>query len=202
MGRPREHDPEVLLDHARALWVEKGTTGLTIRALSSASGVSNGAIYHAFGSRNTLLAHVWVREADKFLTFQRDRVAHVLGESTAQDGVVEAALAPADYARFHPEAAHLLVGIQADDLMHADLAAAQQSELIRLRSEVGDLVVNLADRLWQRRDRDATALIKICVVDLPGTLLFSRDRLTSPLARHALTNAVRGITGSTPPVTS
>lgn len=199
MGRPREHDLATLLDHARAVWAESGTAGLTIRALSNASGASNGAIYHAFGSRDALLARVWAREADAFLTFQRSLVTRALAEASAQDAVIAAALAPADYARSHADAAHVLTGVQADDLMHADLAEPEQAELVRLRSVVGDLVVDLAEQLWHRTDRTATSLIKICVVDLPGKLLLSRGQLSDPVARHALTHAVRGITGSAPP---
>ena len=67
MARPREHDLDDLLDHARTIWAREGRTALTIRSLSVAAGVSNGAIYHAFGSRGRLLAAAWIREADSFL---------------------------------------------------------------------------------------------------------------------------------------
>ena len=87
MGRPRQYDLADLLGHARDLWIGRGVDGLTIRALSSASGASNGAVYHAFGSRDGLLARVWAEEAGRFLTFQRDRVAEAMRDrkSTRQN---------------------------------------------------------------------------------------------------------------------
>ena len=85
MGRPRQYDLDDLLAHARDLWVGRGVDGLTIRALSAASGASNGAVYHAFGSRDGLLARVWAEEAGRFLTFQRDRVAEATREGDATE---------------------------------------------------------------------------------------------------------------------
>ena len=80
VGRPRAHDVDVLLDHARTLWVEQGVSGVTIRALSVETGASNGAIYHAFGSRDGLLVRVWSREAERFLAVQSDAVDTALAD--------------------------------------------------------------------------------------------------------------------------
>ena len=38
-----------------------GPAAVTIRAISSATGVSNGAVYHTFGSRAGVLARAWLR---------------------------------------------------------------------------------------------------------------------------------------------
>lgn len=199
MGRPRLHDLETLLDHARALWVEAGTTGVTIRALSARSGVSNGAIYNAFGSRENLLARTWSREARMFLAFQRDAVEASTAGGDAADGVLAAALAYADYATDREEAARLLTTVAVGAVMAYDVGDDARAELDELRRQLGVLVVELSLALWGRRDVRATALVTMCVVDLPGALLLSHGRITDPLARHALTNAVRGITNATPP---
>ena len=81
MGRPQLVDVDALLDHARSIWIAEGQAAVTIRALSARSGVSNGAIYHHFSSRNHLLAQIWAREASAFRTFQR------VGSTSAQAGV-------------------------------------------------------------------------------------------------------------------
>lgn len=199
MARPRSHDLDTLLDHARTLWVEAGAAGLTIRGLSARSGVSNGAIYNAFGSRDNLLARVWAREAEAFLAFQREVVEQAAAEGTAQDAVLAAALAPASYARTNEEAARLLLAVPVGGVADADLGSAERSLIERPRRLLWDLIVELSERLWGRSDRPATTLITYCLVDLPGTLLLAPARPTDPLAVHAVEQAVRGITGVGPP---
>jgi AcrR family transcriptional regulator len=61
MARPRVHDPDRVLDAAESLVVACGPAAVTIRAISAAVGVSNGAVYHTFGSRMGLLARAWLR---------------------------------------------------------------------------------------------------------------------------------------------
>ncbi|MBA4608899.1 TetR/AcrR family transcriptional regulator [Aeromicrobium sp. Marseille-Q0843] len=198
-GRPREHQPDVLLDHARALWVEHGATGVTMRALSARAGAANGVIYNAFGSRDNLLARVWVREAVAFLRYQRDLVEAAVRADGPQEGIAVAALSLATYARTNPEASRLLLAVDATDLLTGNVGPDERNEVERLRLELGELITRLAEQLWQRTDRRAVALVRICVVDLPAKLLLSADRLDSTLAHHALREAVRGITSAAPP---
>jgi AcrR family transcriptional regulator len=200
MGRPREHDLEAVLDHARRLWVEGGPAGVTIRALASESGVSNGAIYHAFGSRDGLLARVWSREAERFLELQRAAVTSVVDAGgRVEDAVVAAALAPTAYAELDEPGARLLLTTTGDELADRDLAASERTELRRLRRELTGLITDLSSRLWGRTDRAALASMRYCVVDLPGALLLAPARLADPVARRALELAVRGILSEPPP---
>ena len=55
MPRPQVYDRDAMLDAAEELAVEGGVKAVTIRAVSDLAGVSNGAIYHAFGSRGGLV---------------------------------------------------------------------------------------------------------------------------------------------------
>ena len=199
MGRPRQYDVDDLLAHARDLWIGRGVDGLTIRALSAASGASNGAVYHAFGSRDGLLARVWAEEAGRFLTFQRDRVADAMREGDATEALVAAALAPAAYAKDNEDGARLLLAATADDLLTSELDEEGRTQLLGLQKELGGLLVELASALWERRDRAAVMVVRHCVVTLPGALLLNADRITDPLARHALEHAVRGIAAASPP---
>jgi AcrR family transcriptional regulator len=202
MGRPRQHDLEDLLDQARSLWIEDGVAGVTIRALSTASGASNGAIYHAFGSRDCLLASVWTREADKFLSFQRDLVERAMGEGGPVDGLVAAALAPAAYAARDDQGARLLLTASLSDLLTPELDGDRRADLLRLQRELGGLIGELAEALWSRRDGAAITTVRYCVVDLPGALLLKASAVTDPVARHALERAVRGISSMPPPTAS
>lgn len=199
MGRRREHDLEAVLDHARALWSGDGRAALTIRALSASCGMSNGAIYHAFGSRDGLLARTWAREAARFLTHQRAAVSDVLAAGgTATEAVVAAACAPATYASDDEDGARLLLSVRPDDLVTPNLSAEQVEELAQLRRDVETLVRELAERLWGRTDRDVRATIRHCLVGLPSALLLEPGRVRQPLAREVLTRAVRGVV-SIPP---
>lgn len=199
MGRPRQHNLDELVAHARSLWIERGADGLTIRALSSASGASNGAVYHAFGSRAGLLARVWAQEAGRFLAFQRDRVREAMLDGDATAALVAAALAPATYATDNADGARLLLAVTADDLLVADPGEPARTQLIDLRKELGTLLVDLASALWDRRDRAAVEVVRHCVVALPGALLLQAERIADPLAAHSLEHAVRGIASATPP---
>lgn len=199
MGRPRRHDLDELLDHTRQLWVQRGTSGVTIRALSDVSGVSNGAIYNAFGSRDGLLAAAWTREATKFLEFQREVAEKSLAAAGSTEAIVAAALAPAAYAARADLGAQLLLAVTLDDLATPDLTEPQRDRLTELRRSLTTLLTMLAAEQWSRRDRTAITLIKYCVVDLPGALLLGTDNVTDPVAVHALEQAVRGIVSVVPP---
>lgn len=199
MGRPRQHDLDELLGHARSLWIERGVDGLTIRALSSASGASNGAVYHAFGSRDGLLARVWAQEAGRFLAFQRDRVREAVPEGDATAALVAAALAPATYATDNADGARLLLAATADDMLAPDPGEPARTQLLGLKKELGALLVDLASALWDRRDRAAVEVVRHCVVTLPGALLLQARNIADPLAAHSLEHAVRGIASVAPP---
>ena len=74
MPRPQLYDRDAMLDAAEELAVEGGVKAVTIRAVSDLAGVSNGAIYHAFGSRGGLVGRAWIRGARRFLAMQRQAV--------------------------------------------------------------------------------------------------------------------------------
>ncbi len=79
MPRPRVHDLDRLLDTAEHLAAEDGA--VSVRSLAAAAGVSNGAIYHAFGSINALLGRVWLR-ADRDHHDRRDHRTCILPART------------------------------------------------------------------------------------------------------------------------
>jgi AcrR family transcriptional regulator len=173
-----------------------------MRALGIAAGVSNGALYHAFGSRDGLLARVWTRDAEKFLAFQRERVEQSLRQGDPTSALVVAALAPASYAVQNEDGARLLLATDADQLMTPELDPDGRDHLLRLQRDLGRLLVELATALWDRRDTAAVTTVRYCVVNLPGTLLLKGRNVTDPIAQHALEHAVRGIASHPPSTTT
>ncbi|WP_433444809.1 TetR/AcrR family transcriptional regulator [Nonomuraea sp. CA-141351] len=104
MPRRRTHDLDRLLDVAEQLVADGGPERFTVRALAAASGVSNGAIYHAFGSLPVLLGRLWLRAAEDFLDLQVELVDAVRGgdREAAVEAVAAAASAPAVFADRRP----------------------------------------------------------------------------------------------------
>ncbi|MFB8000852.1 TetR/AcrR family transcriptional regulator [Nocardia sp. NPDC056000] len=191
MPRPRTHDPGTVLDAAEALAADGGAAAVTIRAVATATGVSNGAIYHTFGSRSELLGRTWIRAARRFGAVQLELIdAH---DGGGVEAVVAAADAPAVFAQRFPESSRLLLTVRRGDLLGDDLPAEVADELGGLERSLIDLMKRLALDLWGRKDARAVDAITTCLVDLPTAILLRRDRLADPTAREHLRAAVRAI---------
>lgn len=195
MPRPRIHDPDRVLDAVEELAARSGPAAVTIRAVETAAGVSNGAVYHSFGSRAGLVAGAWLRAARLFLALQRRLVAEALSGQArgAVEAVVAAADAPVAFAERHPDASKLLLAIRGDQLLGDQLPAALADQLRNVHTELVDLMIRLALSLWGRKDARAVDTITTCIVDLPTAIVLSRDRLGSKTSRDQLHAAVRAV---------
>ncbi|MGN0124603.1 MAG: TetR/AcrR family transcriptional regulator [Rhodococcus sp. (in: high G+C Gram-positive bacteria)] len=204
MARTRTHNLDRLMDAAEALAVESGPAAVTVRALSEATSVSNGAIYHAFGSRAGLMGHVWLRAARRFLDLQRDAVDRTLATGSAPQNAVEAVVAaadaPAEYSIRYPVSGHFLLAVRrADVLGSGDVPNDVATQLNALDDALTALFVRLARGVWDRADREAVAVIRDCVVELPAALLLRGRRDPTPAVRDRLAAAVRAVLALTPP---
>lgn len=200
-------DLDQLLDVAERLAAEFGPHAVTIRALSEATSISNGAIYHAFGSRGGLLGQVWLRAGKRFLSAQRAAVARALTNNTSHASAVEAVVAaadcPATFFRQHPASARFLLSVRRDELLAlGDVPAELAEDLRQLDKDLGRLLIELADNLWGRRDRHAVTAIRDCVVELPTALLLRGRRSPDAAARERLAAAVRAVLALTPPTST
>jgi AcrR family transcriptional regulator len=197
MPRPRVHDPELVLDAAESLAVSSGPAAVTIRAISAAVGVSNGALYHTFGSRTGLLARAWLRAGQRFLDAQ---TALVDQAPTAVQAVLAAADTPAVFAEQYPNSGLLLLTVPRDKLLNADLPDEIATEIRALEATLVGVMIRLAVGLWDRKDAAAVDTITTCIVDLPTAILLRRNRLGSKTAREQLRAAVTAVldVGPTP----
>jgi AcrR family transcriptional regulator len=59
--RAAEERRELVVDRARALFLERGYAGTTVGAVADAAGVSVGMVYKAFGGKAGLVRAVWER---------------------------------------------------------------------------------------------------------------------------------------------
>jgi AcrR family transcriptional regulator len=200
------HDLGRVLDVAEQLAVTAGPAAVTIRALSDATSVSNGALYHAFGTRAGLLGRAWLRAAEQFLLLQRDAVGQVLAgpddHATAVEAVVAAALCPAAFHDQNPTSAQFLLTVAREDLLKSgDVPDDVANQLRHLDKALVAVFVQLARRLWDRSDPAAVALVRDCVVHLPTALLLQDNRASDLLARERLAAAVRAVLTIPPPTT-
>ncbi|SCX54139.1 transcriptional regulator, TetR family [Klenkia marina] len=195
MARPRLHSPDAILDAAQDLLVAHGRDSLTVRALAERSGVSNGSIYHAFGSLETVVATTWLRRARDFLTLQQAAVAAELDRGDPRAAVLAAADAPARYAEASMPAAQLLTRLSRDDVVTATVDPTVATELTALDGAVAGTLRRLAGAVLPRADRTAVDVLTTCIVRLPGALLFPgiRRGTVDPLARRQLAAAVTAV---------
>ncbi|OBH84029.1 TetR family transcriptional regulator [Mycobacterium scrofulaceum] len=192
MPRPRVHDQDQILDAVERLAVRSGPGSVTIRAVSDATGVSNGALYHGFGSRAGLVGRAWLRAGHRFLSAQSE----LIDAATEGDGiaaVVAAAEAPAAFADSHPESSRLLLTVRRDELLGPDSPPDIATQLRDLDRLLVDTMIRLARRLWDRTDAAAVDVITTCIVDLPTAILLRRNRIDDPDARRRLRAAVTAV---------
>ena len=199
MPRPRVHEPERVLDAVESLAVAAGPAAVTIRAVSAAVGVSNGALYHTFESRSGLMGRAWIRAARRFFTMQHDLVDQALADGDPQAAVVAAADAPVVFADRYPDSSKLLWLVSREELLDSDLPDDVATELHDLHRSLIDLMIRLADKMWDRRDARAVDTITTCIVDLPTSIVLRRDRLTNPTAREHVRASVRAVLDVGPP---
>ncbi|HXO56381.1 MAG TPA: TetR/AcrR family transcriptional regulator [Mycobacterium sp.] len=199
MPRPRVYEPDRVLDAVESLAVASGPAAVTIRAVSAAVGVSNGALYHTFQSRSGLMGRAWIRAARRFFTMQHDLVEQALADGDPQAAVVAAADAPAVFADRYPDSSKLLWLVSREELLDSDLPDDVAAELHDLHRSLIDLMIRLADKLWDRRDARAVDTITTCIVDLPTSIVLRRDRLANPTAREHVRASVRAVLDVGPP---
>lgn len=204
MPRSRIHDLDKLLDATEAIAAESGPSAVTVRAISDATSVSNGALYHAFGSRAGLVGRTWLRAAQRFLSVQAEAVKVVLsqgdGDSIAVDAVIAAADAPAQYLSDYPVSGRFLLTVSRAELLGSeDLTEDLAADLRRLDADLVDLLVQLSRRVWGRADRRAVEVIRDCVVELPTALLLRGRRAPGAAMRERLAAAVRAVLALDPP---
>ncbi|MEQ0564226.1 helix-turn-helix domain-containing protein [Amycolatopsis sp. NEAU-NG30] len=186
------------MDAAERMAVDAGPAAVTVRALSEATSVSNGAIYHAFGSRSGLMGRIWLRAAQQFLALQRQAVEHATaGGSTPEraiEAVVAAADTPAEFLMRQPTSGRFLLTVSRKELLgSSEMPDDIAEELRQLDQSLAGLLIELAHRVFGRGDRTAVAVIRDCVVELPSALLLRGRRDPDPAVRQRLAAAVRAV---------
>lgn len=170
MARPRLHTLDDLLDVAEQLVTQGDPAGLTLRSLAIASGASNGTIYHAFRSKEDLLAQLWLRASSRLGSLIGEAV-EVHRDDDAQEVVVAVATAPVTFTRRYPESAQLFFAQRSDQLFSGDISSDLVDSLAAERKRFVAEMIGLAKAFWGRKDKSAVDAIAACVVDIPGGMI-------------------------------
>ncbi|WP_327430761.1 TetR/AcrR family transcriptional regulator [Streptomyces sp. NBC_01236] len=120
---------ELLLDAALRVYADAGEQGLTVSAVTKASGVSLGSLYHHFGSLDGLLAALTQRWLGRLLGEMVTALGHT---RTARTGIRAVVRAYLQFVQEHRDAALLLHSATADRFSMAqgkELRDAQEARL-------------------------------------------------------------------------
>ncbi|MEV3952309.1 TetR/AcrR family transcriptional regulator [Streptomyces halstedii] len=120
---------EQVLDTAMRIYASSGEAGLTLGALTKASKVSSGSIYHHFGSLDGVIAALALRSLDQLLHTLATAVSEA---ANARSGIQAAVLAYLDFAKNHPEAARIMHSVTADRESMTRAGPLRESQEARL----------------------------------------------------------------------
>ncbi|MEU5420927.1 TetR/AcrR family transcriptional regulator [Streptomyces sp. NPDC001407] len=77
MGRPKQFDPDMVIDQAMDVFWRKGYGATTPQDLVDETGIGKGSLYHAFGSKHALFA----RALERYRDTQAAALVELLGGS-------------------------------------------------------------------------------------------------------------------------
>lgn len=163
MPRPQLHDTDAILDAARDLLLSEGARRVTVEAIAEASGAPTGTLYHRFGSRDELVAQLWIRAARR----SQARFLAALETDSPEQAAVAAALSILDFCRAEPADALLLASFRREDLLRRTPTGELADQLAVLNKPIERAVTTLARRLYGRATRPAIQRTLLAVLDLP-----------------------------------
>ncbi|MEV2252174.1 TetR/AcrR family transcriptional regulator [Streptomyces sp. NPDC050147] len=124
-----EETADRLLDAALRVYADSGEQGVTVGALTKASGVSLGSLYHHFGSVDGLMSALLQRWLGRLLT---ELAVSVERSRTARTGIRALVRAYLKFIQENPDGARLLHSSYADRLGMAQARQLRDAQEARL----------------------------------------------------------------------
>jgi AcrR family transcriptional regulator len=162
MGRPELHSAGSILDGARTAVLADSSA--TITQIAATSGAPAGSIYHRFGSRDSLLAEMWIRAVGR----SQDRfIAAIDSTEDPFNAAVAAGLSIFDFANHECEDARLLISLRREQLIRSPLPPNLASRLHNLNQPVESAITRLARSLYGTASRGRRQQVALAVIDIP-----------------------------------
>lgn len=185
MGRGEVHSPDAILDAARAVVLSDGVGAATVRAIADAAKAPMGSIYHRFGSRDGVMASMWIRAVKRS---QRRFLDALAAHADPTDSAVGGALSVFDFAVEESEDARIAVLFRREDLI-----GKTPPDLADTLRGLNEPPLRALRKLAAQRSTEMDALV-LAVIDLPyGTVRrhLIRGRVPPASLRPVLESAVR-----------
>ncbi|MBN4047425.1 TetR/AcrR family transcriptional regulator [Acidimicrobiaceae bacterium AH-315-P05] len=162
MGRRPKYSPDQILDAAASLLADDGPHALSVARIAGRLGAPSGSIYHRFGSRDVLVASLWLRVVEDF----QEALSPAFDEPDPHVAVRALARRILDWARSDTQSAQLLMLHRSTDLIDgewpADLVARNREQIARVEQMIGVLGDRLGATSLAERRR-----VVFAVVDIP-----------------------------------
>jgi AcrR family transcriptional regulator len=163
VGRPQLHSKDTMLDAARELLLKGGPRAATLNAISEASGAPKGSLYHWFGSRDELMAEMWIRAVRR----SQQKFLESIQAPEPMVAAVRGALAIHDFAIRESKDARLLASMRRQDLVENIQNPALRRALQEVNGPLRSALVQLTRRLFGRLSSARVDATTCAVVDLP-----------------------------------
>jgi len=172
-GRPRQFDPDAVLDAAMAVFWKKGYAGTALAELEAATKLGRQSLYGAFGDKRALFARVVERYFEVVL---RPYIIDVLDAPGSPRANVEQVIRAWESAAAAPEFNGCLVGNSSSEM---GLHDPEMAELLRRKLELLEAAFHRALTRAQRAGEinagaDVRALARSFVVTAQGLSIVCR----------------------------
>jgi AcrR family transcriptional regulator len=192
VGRPALYGAQQILDTAARLAATDGPAGSTIGAIASALGAPTGSIYHRFGSRDVLLAELWLQTVE---SFQAGFQAALAGPGPREAGL-QAALYTPQWVRANPTPARLLLLHRREDFL-PDGWPAEVAQRAADLGKQGELALrSFARRALKSASAQALRRVRYAVIDLPYAAVrphVHSNESPPPIVDELITAAYRAV---------
>ena len=163
MPRLAKFSHEQIVDATARIAARAGPAHVTIAAIAGEVKAPTGSIYHRFGSRDMLLAEVWLRAAAEF---QLAYVEKLAGADPWEAGLAAVLFVPARV-RERPDEARILILHRREDFLTGEWPPEMASRAAALKRQVDDAHRAFCKRLLGRTDSDSLRALRYALVDAP-----------------------------------
>jgi AcrR family transcriptional regulator len=161
--RPPLHRTDVILDVARSLALDSGAGATTIAEIAQASGTPVGSLYHRFGSRDDLLAQLWIRAVRR----SQASFLSAIDRGDPIERAVMGAMAILDFCEEQGADARLLLSLRREDLLRAAPSPEVARELEGLNRPLERGLARLAHALYGTAGQAERQRVLLAAFDIP-----------------------------------